>query len=68
MTNPAQIVAHKKRSIRKLAFEQAVLQIIQNDPVEFQKRIARIMVECKFNPGSVVEESRLAVTDFVNSL
>jgi hypothetical protein len=68
MATPAQIEKHIKLCLRKKAFNLAVLQLIGNDSEDFQKRIARMMVECGMNRGNVIAESKLAISDFVNSL
>ena len=68
MPTPAQIEKNIKRSFRQKAFNLAILQLISNDSDDFQKRIARMMVECGMDQDNVIAESRLAISDFVNSI
>ena len=66
--NTKQKDANFKFHMRRKVFNLAVLQMINNDPVEFQKRVARIMMETNHEKGNVIAESKLAIDEFIKSM
>jgi len=66
MATSAQIEKHVKLCLRKKAFNLAILQLINNDPVEFRKRVQRTMET--IGTQNAEAESKIAIDDFISSL
>ena len=67
MATKQQIDAHFKYHMRRKAFNLAVLQLINNDPAEFEKRVARVM-ENIAHRGDLKVEAKQAINEFIENL
>ena len=67
MATKQQIDANFKLHMRKKAFNLAVLQLINNDPAEFEKRVARVMENTEHR-GDLKAEAKQAINEFIENL